>query len=297
MTRCESEKRRSGRWPWACLAFVVVASQGLGADVVHLKNGRSMEGIVIEETQEEVLIKLAFGEIGLPRASVERIERGESALAEYLERRAELVAGNARAAEWLQLAAWAESEGLDHSSREAALRAARLDPELPALAPWMERFGYAYSVEESIWLPYDELMRRRGFVRSGDRWLTPEEALAERQAREETERRRQEVQRQDRLARAMEMMALAQMAQAEEERRRLEETPIYPVGIPIYGGYPILVPPHSKPGHRPRPDGGRPGQYPQGRFLERPPGSLIPAQPPAETNRGSMQKAPASDPP
>lgn len=267
--------------------FVLLMTVGLlSADVVYLKNGRSMEGIVLEESADQVMIKLAYGEIGLPRSSILRIERGESALAEYLARREALVHGGASATEWLALARWADDNGLDHSSREASLVAARLEPGLEGLAPLMQGYGYAFDPDLAVWMPYDELMRRQGYVRSGGRWLSPAEAMAEQRALEESERNRQEQLRQDRLARAVEMMALARIVEAEENRRRLEAAPTYPVGLPLYGGYPILVPPGRWPGSppvKPRPPHSKPGHPPQ----VEPHGS-------GQTNHGGIQKASGS---
>ena len=277
------------------LLFLAPVGQA-AADVVHLKNGRSMEGIVLEESAEQVKIRLPFGEIGLPRSSVLEIEWGESALASYLERRESLVQGGAAASDWADLAWWADDNGLDHSCREASLMAARLEPGLSGLAPLMQRHGYAFDEADGIWLPFDELMHRRGYVRSGDRWLSPEEAMAWSRAQEQAQRQRVERQRQDRLARAVEMMALARIAEAEENRRRLEATPRYPVGVPIYGGYSVVLPPrppHAKPpGHRPRVEHHGSRRSHQERILDRPPGSWIPVSP-GETNHGGMQKAAA----
>lgn len=267
---------------WTGLSVLLVIAGSLSADVVHLKNGRSIEGIVLEESPDQVMIKVAYGEIGLPRSSILEIERGESALAEYLERREALVQRDAFATEWVSLARWADENGLDHSSKEAALVAARLDPGAEGLAPLMRAYGYVYDPDLAVWLTYDESMRRRGFVQIGDRWLSPAEAMAERRAQEDRARQRQEQQRQDRLARAVEMMALARMAEAEENRRRLEETPTYPVGLPLYGGYPIVVPPGHRPWppHRPEPPPGKPDPRP-------------PVEPPGadRANHGGIQKA------
>lgn len=258
----------------------------LSADVVHLKNGRSIEGIVLEESADQVMIKLAYGEIGLPRSSILEIVRGESALAEYLEHREMLVQHGASAAEWLALAWWADDHGLGHSCREASLVAARLEPGLEGLAPLMRTHGYVFDPDLAVWMPYDESMRRQGFVLSGDRWLSPAEAMAESRAEEDSVRQRQEQQRQDRLARVVEMMALAQMAEAAEHRRRLEETPTYPVGLPLYGGFPVVVPPGHWPGSppvKPRPPHSKPPHRPQ----VEPHGSR-------ETNRGGIQRAAGS---
>lgn len=267
--------------------FVAQLTVGsLSADVVHLKNGRSIEGIVLEESAVQVMIKLAYGEIGLPRSSILEVERGESALAEYLEQRDALVQYGASAAEWLALARWADGHGLGHSRREASLVAARLEPGLEGLAPLMRRHGYVFDPDLAVWMPYEELMRRQGFVLSGDRWLSPAEAMAERRAQEESVRQRQEQQRQDRLARAVEMMALAQIAEAAESRRRFEETPTYPVGLPLYGGYPVVVPPGRWPGApqvKPRPPHSKPGHRPQ-----------VEHRWSRETNRGGIQQAAGS---
>jgi hypothetical protein len=290
------------------LLLVLVAASS-AADVVHLLNGRSIEGIVLEESADQVRIRLAFGEIGLPRSSILQIERGRSALAEFLERREALMTSGQSATTWLALARWADDHGLDHSCREATLRAAQLDPGLEGLRPLMQRFGYAFDQELAIWLPYEELMERRGYVRSGDRWLSPAQAVAHRQALEESARHRQEQLRHDRLARAMEMIALARIAEAEENRQRLDAVPRYPVGLPVYGGFPIFV----RPGHgprfpsRPRPPQAKPGHPPevaphdsrethQGRIISRAPGSWIPVSP-GPTRHGGVEKASGSNTP
>lgn len=264
------------------LYVLLAIARSLSADVVHLKNGRSIEGIVLEESPDQVMIKVAYGEIGLPRSSILEIEKGESALAEYLEQREALVQRDAFATEWVSLARWADENGLDHSSKEAALVAARLDPGAEGLAPLMRGYGYVYDPDLAVWLTYDESMRRRGFVHIGDRWLTPAEAMAERRAQEDMARQRQEQQRQNRLARAAEMMALARMAEVEENRRRLEKTPTYPVGLPLYGGYPIVVPPEHRPWPPDRPE------PPQGKPDPRPPVESPGAD---RANHGGIQKA------
>jgi len=119
------------------LMFCIPIPRAARADIVHLKNGRAMEGMILEESPEQVLLRLPFGEIGFPRASVLRIDRGKSAFEEFLDLRLELQREDGTASEWLELAQWAEREGLDHSAREATLIAARLDPGLPGLVPWL----------------------------------------------------------------------------------------------------------------------------------------------------------------
>jgi len=290
-----------------CLITTGFAPQTLRADVVHLTNGRSMEGVVLEETPEQVLLRLPFGEIGLPRASVQRIERGRSPLEEYLERSAALARQPGRAVEWLELALWAEQHGLDHSAREATLIAARLEPGLPGLVPLMTAQGYEYEENLAIWLPHEELMRRRGYVLSNGRWLSPSQAVALKRAQQAFAASELERQRQERLARAMEMMVLAQMAQAEEARRLREEavTPVY--GLPLWGGYPVVVAPgywprpplrpeHQRTGHGNRPRHSKSPSRDSHRdaIVSRPPGSLIPVRS-AKSHRGGFQQPPGPE--
>jgi len=261
-----------------------------------------MEGVVLGETPEQVFLRLPFGEIGFPRSSVLHIERGRSALEEYLGRRLELERRTGRAAEWLELALWAEREGLDHSAREATLIAARLDPGLRGLAPWMTGMGYEYEENLAVWIPHEELMRRRGYVLSDGRWLSPSQAAARERAQDAAVAGERERQRQDRLARAVEMMVLAQMAGAEESRRLREEATAVRGGLPLWGGYPVVVSPgywpppplHPKShrsGHGKRPGRANPGARDAYRdaFLSRPPGSFIPATP-TKSHHGSLQK-------
>ena len=284
--------------------FCILIPRVARADIVHLKNGRAMEGMILEESPEQVLLQLPFGEIGFPRASVLRIDRGTSTFEEYLDLRLELQRQDGTASEWLELARWAEQEGLDHSAREATLVAARLDPGLPGLVPAMTALGYEYEENLAVWLPHDEMMRRRGYVLSNGRWLSPSQAVAFKRAQEAAVAGELERQRQERLARAMEMLVLTQLAQAEESRRMREEAVVVRYGIPRWGGYPLIEAPGPRPRPPLRPEHHRQGYGSEARhtnsgarksyrdaIVRRPPGSLIPVRP-VESHRGGFQRPP-----
>jgi len=276
---------RSGRWLGCTLVVLAgVCVQSAQADVVHFENGRSMEGVVLEETADQIRLRVPFGEIGLPRSSVSRVERADSAFELYLARRAELEASDAEASDWLALARWAVDEGLDHSARESVLFAAELNPELDELVPLMRRFDYALDESLGEWVPWKELMRRRGYVLTNGKWLSPSEAMARRRAEDEAAASRRNQERQDRLTRAMEMMVLAQVIQAEEDRRLMQEAQVVGNGIPIWG-YPI-GPPHGywpRPPLQPGPQPPRPPHRPE---IEGP----KPTPPPVRTHYGRVQK-------
>lgn len=265
------------------------------ADDVYLTNGRVFEGVIAEETETQVRIRMAGGVVAIPRGQVLRLEKGESPLAEYLRRKESLErAPDAGAAGWLELARWARAQKLE--PREAALRAARIDPRLPGLAPLLLDLGYVLDEELGRWVPYAESMRRRGLVLVEGEWISREQYAdrlkvldyerardldAARKAREErvVERRYRELERRTR----------AEEEEARRQRERFAVFSVYPVWIvPGFVVLPPSLPPDLPPGGEPEPPSPpeRPGFGPdagRGTFTRIPgslvPGSLIPAAP------------------
>jgi len=46
-----------------------------GADVIHLKNGRSIEGLIEKEKNDEVVLNVGFGTVKFHKDAIERIEK------------------------------------------------------------------------------------------------------------------------------------------------------------------------------------------------------------------------------
>lgn len=261
----------------AAAALTLGAPTGTArADTVHLANGRSFEDVVARIEGDRVLIRFDYGEMGVPRSSVTRIDTGSSELALFEERWRALAGARAGAGatadEWLDLARWARASGLDHGAGRAALRASAQDPELEGLAPLLGALGFVREEESGAWLPADEVMVRQGWVRRGAGWISPEEAAAERAALERAAAERRVAEREERMLQAMELLTLARLA---EELR----PPPPRVGLPIY---PVVVIPGRGGHHRDR-FGGLPG-IPADRetwddLLHRNPGSLLPVGP------------------
>lgn len=258
------------------------------ADDVYLTNGRKFEGVIAETTGSQVRIWMAGGVLSLPSSQVARVEKEESALAEYLRRKDDLQANSrARAADWLELARWAQARGLQHGARESGLRAAALDPRLEGVAPVLRGLGYVYDEQLDRWIPYAESMRRRGFVLSYGQWISREEYEAATLAREEeAERRRIARQEQARAAREDRLAALTELVLVREVERSEREVPGYSAPLAVFPGYffpPVFVPGH---GHR-RPHHGRrfnaidPNDGQPHGFI-RVPGSLIPGRTPGK---------------
>ena len=230
--------------------LALAAAAPAPADNVYLTNGKSFEGVVAKVDDAHVRIQMPGGEIRLPRTSVERVEQGDSAFATYLERK-QALGKHGTAAEWLDLARWASAQGLDQGAREAALKAAAIDPHLSGLAPVLRAQGYVYDRDLERYIPYADAMRRRGLVNSGGHWITREEQRAE---QAEARREREDV---------AAVQAASAARAASDAQRQLAELQLYqqeaavadsanpayyaPYGFTL-GAFPGFFPPLS--GHR-----------------------------------------------
>ncbi len=245
------------------------------ADDVYLTNGRKFEGVIAETTDSQVRIQMQGGILSLPKSQVLRVEAGDSSLAGYLQRKEALKKDlSAGASDWLLLAHWARSRDLGQAAREAALTAAALNPRVEGLAPLLRGYGYVLDEQLGRWIPYEESMRRQGFVPSNGRWITQEEYAAGVRAREQEDalrraayEERARAAREDRLAALTELTLTQQLVQ-----------PAYPpYYTDFFYGYPVavtsgwwVVPPGGSMHPHPRP-------HPHGASSEftHVPGSLI----------------------
>lgn len=217
----------------ACLS----AAAAHGEDVV-LTNGRVFRGVTARVENGTVRIEMPGGTVGFPVSSVLRIDASSSAYRVYRERHAALASATppATAAQWLELAEWAKAQGLDGAAREAALIAARLDPQVAGLPALLGELGYVFDRDQGAYLSIDEAMARAGKVFYDGAWVTS----AERTARENA---------------AAERSAAASRRAAAEEPQPTETTAdrgydpdddgLYVQGIPLssvggYGGVPYV---------------------------------------------------------
>lgn len=166
----------------AILLGVLPGAPLLGDDV-YLKNGRSFENVVAEVGDGQVRVHMPGGVVSLPRSAVDRVEKSDSSFAEYSRRKQELES-RARgprppsAGDWLELARWARLNSLPQAAREAALKAAVINPREAGLAGLLRGFGYVYEESLDRWIPYDDAMRLHGMVQEGGTWVSREEHAA-----------------------------------------------------------------------------------------------------------------------
>ncbi len=261
----------------ATLVWLVLVAPAL-ADTVFLTNGKKFEDVVAERRDGELRIVLPYGEIVLPGRIIDRVERSRSVWRDYAEREAELRREGATAGAWLELARWADRAGYEAGFRRGLVRAAELGPRLEGLEPLMRRLGHIFDQEAGAWLSEREYMERRGYLLWGDRWLPREAYQARLEAdRREQERRREDA-RQERIARAIEALAVAELRRAAQSGPATTAAPQVPqVAVFAAGGLPFVgfTPGHLVPrSRRPAP--------PQADFedlVDRQPGSLFPVQP------------------
>lgn len=235
----------------------LLAVPPVAADDVHLTNGNTFEDVIAAVDGDEVRIRLPHGEIALPVSRVQRIDKADSALEEYLARERTLFLSEAGAAEWLELARWAYRHDLDHGARESALRAARLDPLLEGLNDLLGAYGYVYDEELGRWLTYEESMERRGYVYWEGGWV-PRSDLEARLRRLEEEAQRSRTRQAEATAQLALQAAIEARIQAEVAREVARTTVQHPglvSGIPAVVGS-FFLPVHH--GARKHPHGVHP---------------------------------------
>lgn len=124
-------------WLWSCLAGVLLLGQTSGrADILHLAGGGTVEGEILETTEQFHKIRTGYGVITLPADTVKTIEKTPSPFEEY-DRRSKQAGQDA--GEHVKLAEWCEQHGLPNERRKHLLRAVELDGNC---APAHEALGH-----------------------------------------------------------------------------------------------------------------------------------------------------------
>jgi hypothetical protein len=213
--------------------LVAVCASPAWADVVVLKDGERVEGIV-EERGAEVVVRLDFGSITFERSEIARVEKGQTALGDFEQRRAALAPRDAEGRYRLGLEA--EKQGLDALARALYREVLELSADHKGA-----RAALGYRRHEGAWLTEDEYMLGQGYVRQGGAWITREAAAALVQAEEV--RRAREAEQQARLASEARIQRLeAEVAAARQEaatasaRAAEREVPLVSAWVPYWTG-------------------------------------------------------------
>jgi hypothetical protein len=219
------------------------------ADTIYLKGGGRVEGQVVEQTADRVVIEVSAGQVTLPRTRIDRMTLGSTALAQFRARASRLASNDV--AGWLALADWAADNDLATQARQAYAHVLEVEP----------MNGVAHQALGDVftggrWLSADESYRARGYMEFEGEWVRPEERqalLQERALRAAESRARAESD-----ARVREAEARARAAEAEAHRMEVEaeQAAAGDGGIPypyVFGGGGIVTPVTVDPGPQPEP--------------------------------------------
>jgi hypothetical protein len=136
------------------------------ADTVILKDGRKIEGEIVEETAEKYVVKTKFGVQQIDKIDVERVEHEKSDSQIYEEKKK---AANDAESHY-QLAQWCKEKGLTKEAEDELKRTIELDPNHEKA-----RKELGYQKVGDKWLTEDEAMEAKGFKKWESRWVSESE--------------------------------------------------------------------------------------------------------------------------
>jgi hypothetical protein len=131
------------------LLLVTLSASVVLADVLVFKDGRQLEGTVVEETDAWVRIKTRFGTQKIDRSQIREILKGRTKEQEYSERRKALALDDLEG--HVALALWCKDQKMLREAKEVWQMVLVIDPT------------------------HEAARRELGHIRYKDRWYTPEE--------------------------------------------------------------------------------------------------------------------------
>jgi len=153
------------------VAFILTAAlfalPALG-DVVHLKNGGTLEGQVTL-TPDGAVVKLPVGEVRVSNDAIARIEKKETAFDQYLKRAAGIKEDDAEG--HYQLGVWAQGAGLAGQARDEFGKTLALRPDHEGA-----HAALGHKKVDGKWMTPEQEMQAKGLVQREGQWMTPEVA-------------------------------------------------------------------------------------------------------------------------
>jgi hypothetical protein len=153
---------------WSASLLLALSTRPF-ADVITLKDGRVLEGEIVQDDDKGLKIKLKGGALSIDRKDVASIQRKSTPAQEYKERLAKLNVTSAGAQ--AELGVWAGSQGLDAEAVQHCLEAWKLDPTLKAASDELERQDY--HLESGAWKSPDAYYPVRGYLKLDGHWYKP----------------------------------------------------------------------------------------------------------------------------
>ena len=132
---------------------------------VVFPSGGQIRGVLLSDDGRELSLEVDGGTVEFARDAVAEVRREPNAHAEFKGREARADPKDAGAL-WT-LAQWASENGLPGWARLSAERALAADPEHAGARAFL---GYQHA--DGAWRRGEDLMRAKGYVRHGGRWMT-----------------------------------------------------------------------------------------------------------------------------
>ena len=149
------------------LSAVLLCAALLG-DIIHLDGGGFVEGEIVDEDEDRVVVKTKFGEMSIPRGRIVRIERGTNEEI-YKKRLKELKDDDTEG--HFELGLWAKRVGLASYAKERFRYVLKLDPDHE-----FARLELGYRRLKGKWVSEEEYYTAKGFVRYKGEWVEKEVA-------------------------------------------------------------------------------------------------------------------------
>lgn len=216
---------------WLAVGLFLVFAPGIAsvrADLILKRDGGRVEGEIVADERDRIVVKTRFGTVTLPRDEIDEIRRTPDLTEAYSRREAETP--NTAEAQF-ELALWCIEQNLTKESQRHLERVIELDPEH---AEARKRLGYEKVGDR--WLTEGDARSAEGLVKYRGRWMTPQER-AQREAKRVGAARRQELGQQIRSAqRGLRLEGNAdRREEAREDLLSIDDPAAVPLLIDILG--------------------------------------------------------------
>lgn len=162
----------------ATLGIALVCASAALSDVVHLKDGRTVEGTIIEQTDEKVIVQTKNGTASFARADVTKIETKETPDQEFKRRKTE--AGK-DAQKLFDLYLWCKQKDQDKNATTILREIIKVDPDhenARKLLGYVKHDGKWVTEKELEKIKVEEDRKEKekaGLVEYKGQWVTKEE--------------------------------------------------------------------------------------------------------------------------